>query len=252
VCEMDPGDSSVLICTGETAEPVLHGPADFSGVDTIVWGGVVVLIDAGEGGGPENSGPPAALRLEPGAPGKSFVYLADPEAWTRIYYEAMMEAVGVAISGSQFRFESHGDIRAEALAENATAVGLTAEGDGVDVSGIAFGTGSHGVGLAAFGTGEIYNYGWVLGRISEEDTEGMAIGALLVAAGGELSLYNAGELQADDSDPSFGARLVAIDGADGSPAVVRLENAGTIWTTSRPPRSDEHTSELQSRENLVC
>src|SRR5690606_5085645 len=230
VCEMDPGDSSVLICTGETAEPVLHGPADFSGVDTIVWGGVVVLIDAGEGGGPDNSGPPAVLRLEPGAPGKSFVYLADPEAWTRIYYEAMMEAVGVAISGSQFRFESHGDIRAEALAENATAVGLTAEGDGlvlsihggidaaadnggsavglqvrgremrisigtegdsVDVSGIASGTGSHGVGLEAFGTGEIYNYGWVLGRISEEDTEGMAIGARLVAAGGELSLYNA-------------------------------------------------------------
>src|SRR5690606_35818882 len=151
---------------------------------------------------------------------------------------------GLTAEGDGLVLSIHGGI--DAAADNGgSAVGLQVrgremrisigtEGDSVDVSGIASGTGSHGVGLEAFGTGEIYNYGWVLGRISEEDTEGMAIGARLVAAGGELSLYNAGELQADESDPSFGARLVAIDGADGSPAVVRLENAGTIWTTSRP------------------
>src|SRR5690606_15451358 len=49
-------------------------------------------------------------------------------------------------------------------------------------------------------------------------------------------------------------RVEIIDG-DGTVVIEHTVGAGDIWRatqTKHIPRSEEHTSELQSRENLVC
>src|SRR3712207_6876927 len=56
----------------------------------------------------------------------------------------------------------------------------------------------------------------------------------------------AGERDADDPPPGVGLLLAVLHAEDDPAAVGVRQRAG------RPPRSEEHTSELQSRQYLVC
>src|SRR5690606_42076294 len=66
-------------------------------------------------------------------------------------------------------------------------------------------------------------------------------GALAAASSASFCRRSASRLRRRTSRGSFGARPVLLTGA-----------AGAWVSTSASTRSEEHTSELQSRENLVC
>src|SRR5436309_12509846 len=62
------------------------------------------------------------------------------------------------------------------------------------------------------------------------------------------------EVEAEDEQPgSLLARLLVALGSASSEPLIPAE-AGAAWTppNAAPTRSEEHTFELQSRENLVC
>src|SRR5688572_2896339 len=61
-----------------------------------------------------------------------------------------------------------------------------------------------------------------------------------------LSLHDALPISARGADAMEGAGLAARDGR------MRLAAAGFVQNAAIRPRSEEHTSELQSQSNLVC
>src|SRR5690606_40459890 len=54
--------------------------------------------------------------------------------------------------------------------------------------------------------------------------------------------------------PAFGASLVdlTVDAETGKVTILRWTQFQDVGKAIHPSRSEEHTSELQSRENLVC
>src|SRR5207302_11504409 len=74
------------------------------------------------------------------------------------------------------------------------------------------------------------------------------------AAGGRAAAGGIGG-QATPSPPAPAARACHVhDPPGGVPRLLRLDDRKVPGQRRRgtPPRSEEHTSELQSRENLVC
>src|SRR5690606_39483256 len=65
----------------------------------------------------------------------------------------------------------------------------------------------------------------------------------------------AAEVGATPIGPGGGAALRFLTAATGARAVVEIGTGcgvSAVWMLRGMPRSEEHTSELQSRENLVC
>src|SRR5690606_41848586 len=72
-----------------------------------------------------------------------------------------------------------------------------------------------------------------------------------------LSLHDALPISFPDSDagastPSTSAAISKPPSAGSTPTSPPSPNSGSPKSCATSPRSEEHTSELQSRENLVC
>src|SRR3712207_6874546 len=69
------------------------------------------------------------------------------------------------------------------------------------------------------------------------------------------TLFRSGRRTLRASPASSMPRMIAYDGSNCSrcsPCFAEVGNAWWLWCQPSPSRSEEHTSELQSRQYLVC